>query len=87
MVLALQCLKSQLLFLCVCVRLAHFFLFLCVSFVARDVIIPAVKLYIVAIFSEVKLFTRAEAAVVLFILESQCCYTMICGLSQFTAIF
>lgn len=64
-----------------------FFLFIFVSFVDRDVIVPAVKLYIVAILSELRLFTRAETVVVLFILEYECCYIMIFVLSQFTAIF
>lgn len=48
--------------------------FFFVSSVARDVIVPAAKLYIVVILSELRLFTHAEAVVVLFILESECCY-------------
>lgn len=61
--------------------------FLFVSFVAGDVIVPAVKLCIVAILSGLRLYTRTEAIVVLFILESECCYIMIAVSSQLAAIF
>lgn len=61
--------------------------FLFVSFVARNVIVPAVKLCIVAILSELRLCARSEAVVVLFILESECCYIMISVSSQLAAIF
>lgn len=61
--------------------------FLFVSFVAGDVIVLAVKLCIVAILSELRLYTRTEAIVVLFILESECCYIMIAVSSQLAAIF
>lgn len=44
------------------------------SFFFRDVIAPNVKLYIVAILSESRLFTSAEDVVALFILKSERCY-------------
>lgn len=80
MVFVLQCFQVSFLVLALCG-------FVFVSFVARYVIVPAVKLCIVAILSELRLFTRAEAVVVLFILESECCCIMISVSSQLAAIF
>lgn len=79
-VFVLQCFQVSFLVFALCV-------FLFVSFVARDVIVPAVKLCIVEILSELRLFARAEAVVVIFILESECCYIMISVSSQLAAIF